>query len=97
MKENNLKTLYLCYFGLREPLVQTQVLSYLRELTKLDGLKISLLTFEADFKKKWTAEQISAGRRMEERRRRAYYDGLNRQRDGTLRGFWYWIKSVFER
>jgi len=26
------KTLYICYFGLREPLVQTQVLPYLREL-----------------------------------------------------------------
>lgn len=28
------KTLYLCYFGVREPLVQTQVLPYLRELRK---------------------------------------------------------------
>jgi glycosyltransferase involved in cell wall biosynthesis len=27
-------TLYICYFGLREPLVQTQVLPYLRELTR---------------------------------------------------------------
>ncbi len=28
------KTLYICYFGMREPLVQTQVLPYLRELRK---------------------------------------------------------------
>jgi glycosyltransferase involved in cell wall biosynthesis len=37
--------LYICYFGLNEPLVQTQVLPYLRELRK-DGHEISLLTFE---------------------------------------------------
>jgi Glycosyltransferase len=56
------KTLYLCYFGLREPLVQTQVLPYLREIAK-DGIKISILTFEPDFKTRWTAEQIEAERK----------------------------------
>ena len=40
-----LRTLYLCYFGLREPLVQTQVLPYLRGLAKAD-IKVYLLTFE---------------------------------------------------
>ena len=59
MAFNNSHTLYLCYFGLREPLVQTQVLPYLREIKKLNGLKVSLLTFEPDFNEKWTAEQIS--------------------------------------
>lgn len=54
------QTLYLCYFGLREPLVQTQVLPYLRELKKMDGLKISLLTFEPNFKKNWSAGEIYA-------------------------------------
>lgn len=39
------KSLYICYFGIREPLVQTQVIPYLRELTK-GGHEISLLTFE---------------------------------------------------
>lgn len=53
-------TLYLCYFGLREPLVQTQVLPYLREIKKIDGLKVSLLTFEPNFKEKWTTEEIAA-------------------------------------
>ena len=38
-------SLYICYFGLREPLVQTQVLPYLRELVA-GGVKMSLLTFE---------------------------------------------------
>jgi glycosyltransferase involved in cell wall biosynthesis len=41
------KALYICYFGIREPLVQTQVLPYLRELVK-GGHKISLLTFEGN-------------------------------------------------
>src|SRR5204862_8059683 len=40
------RSLYICYFGLREPLVQTQVLPYLRELAK-SGAAIFLLTFEA--------------------------------------------------
>jgi len=38
-------SLYICYFGLREPLVQTQVLPYLRELAK-GGERMALLTFE---------------------------------------------------
>ena len=54
-------TLYLCYFGLREPLVQTQVLPYLREIAKA-GIKVSILTFEPDFKAKWSAEQIETER-----------------------------------
>ncbi len=53
------KTLYLCYFGLREPLVQTQVLPYLREIKK-GGTEVSILTFEPNPKKNWTAEQIKA-------------------------------------
>lgn len=51
-------TLYICYFGLREPLVQTQVLPYLRELLK-DRHEITLLTFEPDMNTKWTGEQIA--------------------------------------
>ena len=57
MKENNFKTLYLCYFGLREPLVQTQVLSYLREIKK-GGVQVSILTFEPNPQENWTDEQI---------------------------------------
>lgn len=39
------KSLYICYFGVREPLVQTQVIPYLRELVK-GGHELTLLTFE---------------------------------------------------
>ncbi|HEX6123841.1 MAG TPA: glycosyltransferase, partial [Pyrinomonadaceae bacterium] len=41
------RSLYVCYFGVREPLVRTQVIPYLRELTK-DGHELTLLTFEPD-------------------------------------------------
>lgn len=40
-----MRTLYICYFGVRQPLVQTQVIPYLRELAKR-GIDVSLLTFE---------------------------------------------------
>src|SRR6266850_424910 len=54
-----MRTLYLCYFGLREPLVQTQVLPYLRELVG-DGIEVSLLTFEPEIKRNWSRAQIEA-------------------------------------
>ncbi|MFN2596245.1 MAG: glycosyltransferase [Pyrinomonadaceae bacterium] len=54
-------TLYLCYFGLREPLVQTQVLPYLRELVR-GGVRVSLLTFEPRFREAWTPEEIERER-----------------------------------
>lgn len=47
-------TLYVCYFGLREPLVQTQVLPYLRQLRRA-GLTVSLLTFEPEGLASWPA------------------------------------------
>ncbi len=58
----NFKTLYLCYFGLREPLVQTQVLPYLREIAK-GGIRVFLLTFEQSPKQNWTSEQIAESRK----------------------------------
>ncbi len=57
------KSLYICYFGVREPLVQTQVIPYLLELIK-DGVKVSLLTFEPALNNTWTAEQIEAERQL---------------------------------
>ena len=54
-------TLYVCYFGLREPLVQTQVLPYLRELIA-GGVQVSLLTFEPKLRQSWTSEHIVAER-----------------------------------
>lgn len=53
----NGSALYVCYFGLREPLVQTQVLPYIRQVGA-SGVKMSLLTFEAKPKESWTAEEI---------------------------------------
>jgi glycosyltransferase involved in cell wall biosynthesis len=41
--------------------VQTQVIPYLREIIK-DGVEISLLTFEPEFRKKWTAADIEEQR-----------------------------------
>src|SRR6476660_917475 len=55
--KNRFKTLYLCYFGLREPLVQTQVLPYLREIQK-GGVDVSILTFAPNPKENWMAEEI---------------------------------------
>ena len=40
-----MRALYICYFGISEPLVNTQVIPYLRELTSY-GHAIHLLTFE---------------------------------------------------
>jgi glycosyltransferase involved in cell wall biosynthesis len=55
------RTLYLCYFGLREPLVQTQVLPYLRQLAA-QGVEVYLLTFEPQFSHTWTTAQLAAMR-----------------------------------
>lgn len=53
-------SVYLCYFGVSEPLVQTQVLPYLRELAKR-GIKVVLLTFDppAGTGKRLPAESIA--------------------------------------
>ena len=56
-----MKTLYLCYFGLREPLVQTQVLPYLRELARA-GVGVRLLTFEPEMARAWDAGALEAER-----------------------------------
>lgn len=54
--------LYICYFGVRQPLVQTQVIPYLQEITK-DGIKVSLLTFEPNLNREWTTEQLATTRK----------------------------------
>jgi Glycosyltransferase len=64
------RTLYICYFGLLEPLVQTQVLPYLCEIKK-DGVGISIVTFEPDFRNKWSEKQI------EEERRKLAAEGID--------------------
>lgn len=52
-----IRTLYVCYFSLREPLVQTQVLPYLRQLV-LAGITVHLLTFEPNLTDKWSEDQL---------------------------------------
>lgn len=47
VEEVGIKALYVCYFGVREPLVRTQVIPYLREIAK-DGVEMHLLTFEPE-------------------------------------------------
>ena len=56
------KSLYSCYFGMREPLVQTQVLPYLRELVK-GGHELHLLTFEPELRTSWTTDELSSRQR----------------------------------
>lgn len=63
MTQASARTLYLCYFGLREPLVQTQVLPYLRELAA-GGIEVFLLTFEAQLAEKWQPEELAAARKQ---------------------------------
>lgn len=55
-----MRTLYICYLSLDEPLVQSQVLPYLRELVS-GGIEVHLLTFEKDLKPESSA-QLAAGR-----------------------------------
>lgn len=55
---DSVRALYVCYFGIREPLVHTQVLPYLRELAD-GGVHISLLTFEPELTRHWNAGSIA--------------------------------------
>jgi glycosyltransferase involved in cell wall biosynthesis len=55
------RTLYVCYFGLREPLVQTQVLPYLRQLQS-EKVQVSLLTFEPRLNQAWSLLELEKHR-----------------------------------
>ena len=52
---------------------------------------------EVIWAERWTAEEIANGRRLEEERRRAYYDALDRKRRSVLRRLWRWISGLFKR
>lgn len=56
-----MRTLYVSYFGLREPLVQSQVLPYLREVGR-GGTELYLLTFEPRLRWSWSAEELREAR-----------------------------------
>jgi len=55
------RMLYICYFGVHEPLVQTQVLPYLRELAAA-GVNVNLLTFEPRLRELWSEHQLNLQR-----------------------------------
>jgi glycosyltransferase involved in cell wall biosynthesis len=55
------RTLYLCYFGVREPLVQTQVIPYLRRLVAA-GVGVHLLTFEPEMQSNWDEKALAEER-----------------------------------
>jgi len=55
-----MKGLYICYFGLREPLVQTQVVPYLRKLAAA-RIDLTLLTFEPK-KPDWSSAECQQWR-----------------------------------
>jgi len=57
----SISTLYLSYFGLREPLVQTQVVPYLRQIAAA-GNKVSLLTFEPRLREEWSEDELTTHR-----------------------------------
>ena len=50
---------------------------------------------EVIWAEKWTAEQISAGRRQEQKRRSEYYSAFDRKRAGVLQRFWNWLRGLF--
>lgn len=54
--------LYICYFGVREPLVQSQVVPYLRELAS-SGIDLTLLTFEPK-SPKWSSAECRQWREI---------------------------------
>ncbi|MFN0084192.1 MAG: glycosyltransferase [Blastocatellia bacterium] len=56
-----MKTLYLCYLGLREPLVQSQVLPYLLEIRQ-GGTMVRLVTFEPGGPRSWARDEASRWR-----------------------------------
>lgn len=43
---------------------------------------------------KWTPEQILAGRRAEEARRKAYYDAMYAKKPNWLVRIWRWLKGL---
>ena len=56
------RTLYICYLSLDEPLVQSQVLPYLRHLVNT-GTEVHLLTFEKELQQKST-DKLAASQKM---------------------------------
>lgn len=93
-------TFYICYFGLREPLVQTQVIAYLETLVAA-GMRVSLLTFEANLDSSWTAEEMAQWRAKMDGKNIEWHFLKYHKRPTVpatvydiLRGFWYIRRRV---
>ncbi|MFM1802381.1 MAG: hypothetical protein RJA81_1733 [Planctomycetota bacterium] len=56
-----MKLLYISYFSIREPLVETQVISYLTQLVKA-GHQIWFITFEPGWPNSWSPEEVEKKR-----------------------------------
>jgi glycosyltransferase involved in cell wall biosynthesis len=69
------RSLFISYNGMLEPLGQTQVMPYLRELAKV-GLKVSLLSFE-----KPTAYTVEGRQKCDELKKRLGSQGIE----------WHWL------
>jgi len=52
---------------------------------------------EVRWSDKWTPEEIAAGRRGEEERRRAHYDAADLPSGWGLWSFWRWVAGLFKR
>ncbi len=50
---------------------------------------------EVRWAKIWSPEQIIIGRRLEEKRRQAYYDSLYPQKNTIFQKFLTWLKTMF--
>lgn len=52
---------------------------------------------EVEWAPKWSPDEITAGRRREESRRRAYYDNLYKETSiSRMRRIWGWVRSLFK-
>jgi glycosyltransferase involved in cell wall biosynthesis len=60
---SQVRSLYICYFGIREPLVQTQVVPYLRDLAE-SGIDVSLLSYEPHWSSWTPAERKEVRERL---------------------------------
>jgi glycosyltransferase involved in cell wall biosynthesis len=90
-----MRTLYLCYFGLREPLVQTQVLPYLRQLSK-EGIEVTLLTFEPNQRRAWSRDAAKTMEAQLESEGIRWYSGRYHKRPRILSTFYDIVAGAWQ-
>lgn len=90
-----MRTLYICYFGLREPLVQTQVIPYLRQLSK-KGIDVTLLTFEPNQRRAWPQDEAKAMRLQLESEGIRWYSQAYHKRPRILSTFYDIVAGAWQ-